>query len=76
MIGDGDRHHDVVGRGFGVFDLHVKIAIVVKDAGVEQFVLRIMPTALGVLRDQVVIRKRRLRVFVEIAHVRMRRRRI
>ena len=39
---DRDPHQDVVGRGLGVLDEDVEVAVVVEDAGVEQLELRLV----------------------------------
>ncbi len=67
----GDPHENIVGMVLGVFDADVAIAVVFKHAGVEDFVLGIFKPAAGVLGDQVRIRKRGMRVFVEHAHIGM-----
>jgi hypothetical protein len=43
-----------------------------KDAGVEQLEFVVLPPALGIDRDELVVGKRALRILVEILHVRVR----
>ncbi len=72
MHGHADEH---VFRAFlGVLHEHVKVAVGVKDAGVEQFVLELFARAPPVRFDQVAVGILPLRVLVEILHVRMGRR--
>ena len=75
-IGDGEADRDVVGRELGVLHADVEVAVAGKHPGVEQLVLRLVPRAVPVGPDQVVVGKRRLRVLVQILHVRVGRRRI
>ena len=75
-VGDGDLDQDVFGRGLRVLHEHVEVAVVVEDAGIEQLVLEVGPAAPLVGRDDVVVGIGRLRVLVEILHVRVRRRRV
>jgi hypothetical protein len=55
---------------------NVEVAIVVKDAGIEQFEFGIIRAAFEILLDQKIIRKLPLRVLVQHLQVRMGRRRI
>ena len=73
-VGNGDLHQDVLRAVLGVFDENVEIAIVVEDAGVEQLVLHFVATAATVGRHQVGVGVGRLRVLVEVLHVRVGRR--
>ena len=75
-VGRGDLHQDVIGRAFGVLDEHVEVPVVVEDAGIEQLVLHVVARALAVRPYQVAVRIGRLRVLVEILHVRVGRRAI
>ena len=70
----GDAHEDVFGRALGVLDEHVEIAVVVEDAGVEELVLHLVAGAPAVRLHQVAVGIGRLRVLVEVLHVRVRRR--
>src|SRR5882762_7979881 len=67
-----DPDRDVFGVGLGVFDEDVPVAIVIKNAGVEEFVLGARAVA-PVLFDQIGIRVLALRIFVKHAHVAVRR---
>ena len=71
---DRDLDQDVFGRFLGVFDEHVEVAILVEDAGVEQFVLEFVAAAAAAGLDEIGVRKGRLRILVEVLHVRMGRR--
>ena len=66
---DGDPDQDVLGRFLGVFHEDVEVAILVEDAGVEQFVLKVLGAARAVGLDQIVVGIGRLRIFVEVLHV-------
>src|ERR1044071_8325821 len=62
---------DVFVRGLRVLDLHVEVLVVVEHAGIDQLVLELLART-GVIRlDQIVVRKRRLRILVEPLHVRV-----
>ena len=69
-----DLHQDVVRAVFGVLDEDVEVAVVLKDAGVEQFVLHLVAGAPAVRFHQISIGERRLRVLIEVLHVGMCRR--
>jgi hypothetical protein len=70
----GDLNQEIFRRGLGVFDEHVEVAVLAEDAGVEQLVFEILPAAATVGLDEIVIGIGRLRVLVEILHVRVGRR--
>src|SRR6266403_1713566 len=65
--GDTDEH--VFRALLGVFDKNVKVAVVVKYAGVEQLVLELFPRAPPVGLDKVPVGILTLRVFIEVLHV-------
>ena len=69
-------YKDVFDVGLRILHKHIEIAILGEYAGVDQFVLRFLPAAPPILRDQLFVRKRGLRIFVKHLHVTMRRRRI
>ncbi len=71
-VGHGDAHQQVLGRGLGVFDEDVEVAPVVEHAGVQQFVLGLVPAAAAIGLHQVVVGVGRLRVLVQVLHVRVR----
>ena len=64
-----DPDQEVVRCDLGVLDLDVEVAIVGENAGVDQLVLRLLPAASPVLRDEIGIGKRPLRIFVESPQV-------
>ena len=63
-IGHTDRHQQVVRVALRVVDLDDPVAVVVEDAGVEQLVLGIELAATAVLRLELGVRERPLRVVV------------
>ena len=69
-----DLDQDVFDVGLGVFHEHIEVAVLVEYAGVQQFEFRLVLAAPLVFVDQLGIGKLRLRIFVEILHVGMRRR--
>ena len=73
-IVDADLNQDVLGRFLGVFHEHVEVTVLVEDAGVDQFVLEFLAAAPAIGLHQLIIRVGRLRILVEILHVRVRRR--
>ncbi len=68
----GDSNENVFDVGFGILDENVKIAASGKNTCVEQFKLRLTTAATLVLLQQGFVRKFRLRIFVEHAHVAVR----
>ena len=69
-----DLHQDVFRAGLGVLHEDVEVAVVVEDAGVEELVLHLVPRPPAVGLDQIGVGKGRLRVLVEVLHVRVGRR--
>src|ERR1700721_1151122 len=63
-------------RLLGVFDKHVEVPVLVEHASIEQFILQACATTPSVRFDEVVVRIRRLWIFVEQLHVGMCGRRI
>ena len=52
-----DLDQDILRRVFGVFHKHVKVAVAIEDAGLQQFILHLMPAALLTRSDQIIVRK-------------------
>ena len=73
-IGDGDLDQNVFNIRFRVFHDDIEVAVVVENSGVEQFEFRLVFSAAAVFFDQSPIWELRLRVLVQILHVRVRRR--
>ena len=73
-IVNGDKQQDVVRPGLRVFHEHVEIAVVVQDAGVEQFKLRRVFVATPVLLDELRVGEFPLRILVEHLQIGVRRR--
>ena len=71
-----DLNENVLRRFLGILDEDVEVAVVVEDPRVDQFVFELALAAAPVPVHEVGIRERRLRIFVEILHVRVRRRAI
>src|SRR4051812_13483677 len=71
-----DPDQQIGRRGLGVGDKDVIIAITFKDAGVDQLIFRFLTAAPAVGLQQVDIGIGGLRVFVEIVHIGMGRRRV
>src|SRR5579863_8644478 len=69
----GYPQENVVGGGLCIFELDVEIAILVENAGIDNFVFAIAQAARGVCGDEVGVRKGGLRVFVEHFHIGVRR---
>jgi hypothetical protein len=64
-----DFDQDVCRRGLGVFDEHIEIPVLVKYAGIEQFVFWFLAAAMSVRLDEIYIRVCLLGVFIEILHI-------
>ena len=68
-ITHADLNQDVLGSLLGIFDEDIEVAVVVEDARIHQFVLHVAAAARLVGSDEVIVRKCRLRVFVQVLHV-------
>ncbi len=66
-----DQHVEWV--DFGVFHADIEVAVLCEDARVDQLVFGFLAAPAAVRGDEVVVRERALRVFVERLHVRVRR---
>ena len=51
----GDADEQVVGAGLGILNYHVKVAVVVKDAGIEEFEFQVLSDTLAVLLHELPI---------------------
>ena len=71
---NGNFDQDVFDVGLRIFHEHIEVAIVGKHSRVEKFKLWIALAATPVFRHQLVIRKRRVRIFIQKLHVRVSRR--
>ncbi len=69
-----DPHEDVFRTVFGIFHKDVEIPVVIEDAGVDQFILHVVLRTTAVRLHQIGVGIGRLRVFVEVLHVGVRRR--
>src|SRR5262249_33458562 len=65
---------DVSAIGFGIFDDHVEIAIVLEDACIDEFILEILKSPARILLDQILVREARLGIFVDHLHIAVSRR--
>jgi hypothetical protein len=72
----GDSDEQVLGGRLGVFDQDIKIAVLIKNPGVQQFILGPAAPALAVGCDEVVVGVGGLGILVEVLHVGMRRSRV
>ena len=68
-VHNGDPHQRVVGARFRVFDGHIEIAVVVKDAGIVNLEFWVLAAAGAILSNQPCVRKLGLRILVEHPHV-------
>ena len=74
-VGHFNANADVFWISFRILDKNIEITIVVEDACVDQFILGFLLSAPAtVLLDQLRIRKFRLRILVQVPHVRVGRR--
>ena len=71
-----DLNQNVLSAGLCVFYKHIKVAIVIEHTGIHQLKLGLLFSAISVFFNQLRVRKFGLRIFVEILHVGMRRRRV
>ena len=68
----GNPDQDVFVCGFGIFDKHVEVPVVVKCSGVHQLIFPFVFAALPVFFDQLRIGKGLLGIFIQKLHVGMR----
>src|SRR6266487_2060691 len=73
-VESSDADENIIGTSFGIFDKNIEVAILTKDACIEQLIFGHALAALTVDLNEVGIRKSVLRVFVEHLHIRMSRR--
>ncbi|MFM9103075.1 MAG: hypothetical protein ACKOPS_17790, partial [Cyanobium sp.] len=69
-----DADGNVFGAGLGVFNLHVVVVTAFKHPGIKQLILECPATASLVLIDKILVGIDLHRIFIEAAHVGMRRR--
>src|ERR1700681_4161322 len=69
-----DTDAEIFRRRLGILDENVEVALLVENAGVEQFEFETLPRSTLVFLDQQGVRKLRLRILVKELHVRVRRR--
>src|SRR6185503_17099583 len=72
-IGRSDSNQNVLGAALGIVHKDVEVSIVVEDTGVDEFKLGRTPVSRATAKHEFSIRERRLRVFVQVPHVGMRR---
>ena len=73
---DRDLNQQVFRGRLGVLDEDVEVTILIEHAGIDQLVLEFVAAAFAVGLDEIAVWKRRLRVLVQVLHVRVRRRRV
>ena len=67
-----DLDEQILRTSLGVLHEHIEVTVFLKHPGVQQFVFEILPAAAAVGLNEVGIREWRLRVLVEVLHVRVR----
>ena len=75
-IVNADAHEHVLGAGLRVFDEDVEVAVVIEDARVEQFELRLVPAAAAILLQELSVREFPLRILVKHPQTGVRGRRV
>ena len=73
-ITHADLDQDVLRRLLGIFHKNIEVAIFVEDARIQQLIFHVATIAPPVGLDQIAVGKRRLRILVQVLHVRVRRR--
>src|SRR5262249_18100887 len=68
-ISGSDADKQIIRCDLAVFNHNIEVAIVIEDAGVEQFKLRILTGTSRVLLYKPLVREGSLRILVEILHV-------
>jgi hypothetical protein len=68
-VGSGDLHEDVIRTGFGILHEDVKVAVILEDAGIEQFILELVSRTPAVRIQQIGIGIGSLRILIQILHV-------
>src|ERR1700736_2015649 len=67
-----DLHEDVLRIRFRILDEQIEVTVLAKNAGVDQFELRVLLGSPPVLLNKLGVRKRVLRIFIESLQIRMR----
>jgi hypothetical protein len=65
-------YQEILRRLLCVFDEHVEVAILVEDPGIDELVLLLVTATSGVSANEIVVGEGRLRILVQILHVRVR----
>src|SRR5262245_15855276 len=68
-VAEADLDQDILRSLLGVLHEHIKVAIAIEDAGVQQFIFHFVAVAPSVGFDQVIVGIGGLRIFVQILHI-------
>jgi hypothetical protein len=71
---DGDLDQDILRGGLGILDEYIKVAVLIEHSRIDELILEVLPATVPVGLDQVGVGVRRLRILVEVFHIRMGRR--
>src|SRR4051812_40582940 len=64
-------YQNVFDISLGILDLHIKVAVLLEYSSIQQLIFWLMFIHAAILRNQHVVRKRRMRILVQILHIRM-----
>src|SRR5258708_19866315 len=71
-ISHAELDQDVLGRLLGVLNKNVKVAIVIEDTCIEQFIFHVATVTMPIVLDQIPVWISGLRVLVQVLHIGMR----
>jgi hypothetical protein len=70
-VRDCELNQDIVGRLFAIFNVTVKVCVVVEDIGIEKLELGVHSSFAAINVDQLLVRISPLRVLVQTSHIRV-----
>src|SRR6266487_3198782 len=70
-VESSDADENIIGTSFGIFDKNIEVAILTKDACIEQLIFGHALAALTIGFNQISVRKCALRIFIQHLHIRM-----
>jgi hypothetical protein len=70
---NADLDQNVIWRLFDVLDIDIEVLVLIEDARIDEFVLKLFSVAFLAGLHEVVVRVGRLRILVQVLHVRVRR---
>ena len=66
-----DLDKDILGNLLGIFHKHIEVAIAIEDSRIEELVFHVASAAPFAVRDQVIVGKCGMGIFIQVLHVGM-----